>query len=70
MRLAAAESTRALPGTARPADTTLRRGGTVVLLDGFEAGAVLAAIARERISHLFLLSPLLYQLTCGAVHPR
>lgn len=44
------------------ADTTLHRGGTVVLLDGFEAGAVLAAIERERISHTFLLPPLLYQL--------
>ncbi|WP_371680802.1 AMP-binding protein [Streptomyces sp. NBC_01276] len=44
------------------ADTTLHRGGTVVLLDGFEAGAVLGAIERERITHTFLLPPLLYQL--------
>ncbi|MFD7834280.1 AMP-binding protein [Streptomyces sp. NPDC059761] len=44
------------------ADTTLRRGGTVVLLDEFEAGSVLAAMERERISHMFLLPPLLYQL--------
>ncbi|KJY29791.1 AMP-binding protein [Streptomyces katrae] len=44
------------------ADTTLQRGGTVVLLDGFDAGAVLAAIERERVSHTFLLPPLLYQL--------
>ncbi|MFG2392132.1 AMP-binding protein [Streptomyces lavendulae] len=44
------------------ADSTLHRGGTVVLLDGFEAGAVLAAIERERISHTFLLPPLLYRL--------
>ncbi|MFJ3908477.1 AMP-binding protein [Streptomyces vinaceus] len=44
------------------ADATLRHGGTVVLLDGFEAGAVLAAVERERISHMFLLPPLLYQL--------
>ncbi|KOU31317.1 fatty acid--CoA ligase [Streptomyces sp. WM6372] len=44
------------------ADAALLRGGTVVLLDGFEAGAVLAAIERERISHMFLLPPLLYQL--------
>lgn len=44
------------------ADTTLRRSGTVVLLDEFEAGAVLAAVERERISHMFLLPPLLYQL--------
>ncbi|MFI5666083.1 AMP-binding protein [Streptomyces sp. NPDC051704] len=44
------------------ADTTLHRGGTVVLLDEFEAGAVLAALEREHISHVFLLPPLLYQL--------
>lgn len=44
------------------ADATLRCGGTVVLLDEFEAGAVLAAIERERISHMFLLPPLLYRL--------
>ncbi|MGW5345739.1 AMP-binding protein [Streptomyces sp. NPDC004050] len=44
------------------ADSTLHCGGTVVLLDEFEAGAVLAAIERERISHMFLLPPLLYQL--------
>ncbi|MGW4690394.1 AMP-binding protein [Streptomyces sp. NPDC004244] len=49
------------------ADTTLHCGGTVVLLDEFEAGAVLAAIERERISHMFLLPPLLYQLMD---HPR
>ncbi|MEU3409285.1 AMP-binding protein [Streptomyces sp. NPDC006670] len=45
------------------ADSALHRGGTVVLLDGFEPGAVLAAIERERITHTFLLPPLLYQLT-------
>ncbi|MER6775965.1 MULTISPECIES: AMP-binding protein [unclassified Streptomyces] len=44
------------------ADSTLHRGGTVVLLDGFEAGAVLDAVERERITHVFLLPPLLYQL--------
>ncbi|MFF4578863.1 AMP-binding protein [Streptomyces sp. NPDC001373] len=44
------------------ADSTLHRGGTVVLLDAFDPGAVLAAIEAERISHLFLLPPLLYQL--------
>ncbi|MGW2672190.1 AMP-binding protein [Streptomyces sp. NPDC001272] len=49
------------------ADATLRHGGAVVLLDGFEAGAVLSAVERERISHMFLLPPLLYQLTD---HPR
>ncbi|MEV6670248.1 AMP-binding protein [Streptomyces sp. NPDC051162] len=37
-------------------------GGTVVLLDDFDAGAVLSTIEQERISHLFLLPPLLYQL--------
>ncbi|MYT26960.1 AMP-binding protein, partial [Streptomyces sp. SID7760] len=40
----------------------LRDGGTVVLLEGFEAGAVLAAVERERVSHMFLLPPLLYHL--------
>ncbi|MFJ3877868.1 AMP-binding protein [Streptomyces sp. NPDC090077] len=45
------------------ADSTLHHGGTVVLLGGFEAGSVLAAIERERITHTFLLPPLLYQLT-------
>ncbi|MEU9720141.1 AMP-binding protein [Streptomyces sp. NPDC047976] len=45
------------------ADSTLHAGGTVVLLDGFDAGPVLAAIERERITHTFLLPPLLYQLT-------
>ncbi|MFH7598757.1 AMP-binding protein [Streptomyces racemochromogenes] len=49
------------------ADTTLLGGGTVVLLDGFEAGAVLDAVERERVTHMFLLPPLLYQLMD---HPR
>ncbi|MEV7543939.1 AMP-binding protein [Streptomyces sp. NPDC089915] len=44
------------------ADATLHRGGSVVLLDEFEPGAVLAAMEREHISHMFLLPPLLYQL--------
>ncbi|MEU8776810.1 AMP-binding protein [Streptomyces sp. NPDC048606] len=44
------------------ADTTLGRGGTVVLLDGFEAGPVLDAVERERVTHMFLLPPLLYRL--------
>lgn len=44
------------------ADAALRYGGTVVLMDEFEAGEVLAAIERERISHTILLPPLLYQL--------
>lgn len=44
------------------ADSTLFAGGTVVLLDDFDPAAVLAAIERERITDLFLLPPLLYQL--------
>jgi fatty-acyl-CoA synthase len=44
------------------ADSTLCDGGTVVLHDDFEPGAALAAIERERITDLFLLPPLLYQL--------
>ncbi|MFE1177480.1 AMP-binding protein [Streptomyces sp. NPDC058773] len=44
------------------ADRTLHEGGTVVLLDDFDPGTVLAAVARERITELFLLPPLLYQL--------
>ncbi|QLE70816.1 AMP-binding protein [Streptomyces rectiverticillatus] len=44
------------------ADHLLAEGGTVVLLEDFDPGQVLAAIERERITHLFLLPPLLYQL--------
>ncbi|MFC9229744.1 AMP-binding protein [Streptomyces decoyicus] len=44
------------------ADRTLHAGGTVVLLDDFDPGTVLAAIERERITDMFLLPPLLYQL--------
>ncbi|WP_414169343.1 AMP-binding protein [Streptoverticillium reticulum] len=44
------------------ADATLREGGVVVLLEDFDPAAVLAAIGRERITDLFLLPPLLYQL--------
>ena len=44
------------------ADSTLHDGGTVVLHDDFEPGAALATIAHERITDLFLLPPLLYQL--------
>ncbi|MFE9370099.1 AMP-binding protein [Streptomyces sp. NPDC006711] len=43
-------------------DSVLRDGGCVVLLEDFDAAAVLEAIERERITHLFLLPPLLYQL--------
>ncbi|MFJ7157369.1 AMP-binding protein [Streptomyces sp. NPDC101118] len=44
------------------ADLHLYRGGSVVLRNGFEAGDVLAAVARERITHTWLLPPLLHQL--------
>ncbi|MEU9119261.1 AMP-binding protein [Streptomyces sp. NPDC048506] len=44
------------------ADVALAAGGTVVLHRGFVPSAVLAAIARDRISHLWLLPPLLYRL--------
>ncbi|GAA2240362.1 MULTISPECIES: AMP-binding protein [Kitasatospora] len=43
-------------------DLTLSAGGTVVLLEDFEPAEVLAAIEQERISRLWLLPPLLYQL--------
>ncbi|WP_328687449.1 AMP-binding protein [Streptomyces caniferus] len=44
------------------ADTTLAAGGTVVLHRAFDPTAVLAAVARHRITHLWLLPPLLYRL--------
>ncbi|GGX73776.1 AMP-binding protein [Streptomyces hiroshimensis] len=44
------------------ADMTLYRGGSVVLRHEFEPGDALAAIERERITHTWLLPPLLYQL--------
>ncbi|TJZ55453.1 fatty acid--CoA ligase [Streptomyces piniterrae] len=44
------------------ADFTLAAGGTVVLHRGFDPAAVLAAIARQRITHLWLLPPLLHRL--------
>ncbi|WP_078969778.1 AMP-binding protein [Streptomyces natalensis] len=44
------------------ADTTLTSGGTVVLHPAFDPAAVLAAIARDRITHLWLLPPLLHRL--------
>ncbi|MFJ8386598.1 AMP-binding protein [Streptomyces sp. NPDC094438] len=43
-------------------DRTLYQGGSVVLRHGFEPGDVLATIERERITHTWLLPPLLYQL--------
>ncbi|WP_058041760.1 AMP-binding protein [Streptomyces roseifaciens] len=44
------------------ADITLLAGGAVVLQPAFDAGAVLAALARERITDVWLLPPLLYEL--------
>ncbi|ARF59049.1 AMP-binding protein [Streptomyces gilvosporeus] len=44
------------------ADNTLRSGGAVVLHDDFDPAEALATIAGERITDLFLLPPLLYQL--------
>ncbi|MFF9340561.1 AMP-binding protein [Streptomyces sp. NPDC014773] len=44
------------------ADLTLLQGGSVVLQHAFEPGAVLSAIERERITHTWLLPPLLHQL--------
>ncbi|MFG2832563.1 AMP-binding protein [Streptomyces sp. NPDC048434] len=44
------------------ADVTLAAGGTVVLHRAFDPAAVLAAVARDRITHLWLLPPLLYRL--------
>ncbi|WP_405741359.1 AMP-binding protein [Streptomyces sp. NBC_01525] len=43
-------------------DAALVAGGTAVLRRGFEAGEVLAAVARHRITHLWALPPLLYRL--------
>ncbi|MGK5544788.1 AMP-binding protein [Streptomyces sp. URMC 127] len=44
------------------ADAVLLAGGTVVLQHSFDASEVLAAVARERITDLWLLPPLLYAL--------
>ncbi|MFE1173094.1 class I adenylate-forming enzyme family protein [Streptomyces sp. NPDC058773] len=43
-------------------DLALASGGTVVLHDGFEAGAVLRAVARHRVSTLTITPPQLYML--------
>ncbi|MEV7935164.1 MULTISPECIES: AMP-binding protein [unclassified Kitasatospora] len=43
-------------------DLTLHHGGTVVLQRTFDPGEVLAAVERERITSLWVLPPLLYQL--------
>ncbi|MFE5737589.1 AMP-binding protein [Streptomyces celluloflavus] len=44
------------------ADRALAAGGTVVLHRTFDPAAVLATIARERVTDLWLLPPLLYRL--------
>ncbi|MEU9215150.1 AMP-binding protein [Streptomyces sp. NPDC048376] len=44
------------------ADAALLEGGSVVLRHDFEPGEVLATIERERITHTWLLPPLLYRL--------
>ncbi|MFF9480172.1 AMP-binding protein [Streptomyces sp. NPDC014733] len=43
-------------------DAALVAGGISVLRRGFEAGDVLASVARHRITHLWALPPLLYRL--------
>ncbi|MFJ7247034.1 AMP-binding protein [Kitasatospora sp. NPDC098652] len=59
-RLLAATSLAHLSGVL--ADVTLQRGGSVVLQRTFDPGEVLAAIERERITDLWALPPLIYQL--------
>ncbi|MGA5820984.1 AMP-binding protein [Kitasatospora sp. NPDC094028] len=49
-------------GGGTTADLALAAGGTVVLQDGFEAGAVLAAVERFRVSRTYLPPHLLYRL--------
>ncbi|MEV5983150.1 AMP-binding protein [Streptomyces sp. NPDC052114] len=44
------------------ADGTLSAGGTVVLHYAFDPAEILATIARERITNMMLLPPLLYQV--------
>jgi fatty-acyl-CoA synthase len=43
-------------------DTTLLGGGTVILQDRFQPAATLAAIESERVTHLFLVEPQLFDL--------
>ncbi|WBP90980.1 AMP-binding protein [Kitasatospora cathayae] len=59
-RLLAATSLAHLAGVL--SDLTLHHGGSVVLHRSFDPGQVLAAIERERITDLWVLPPLLYQL--------
>ncbi|MER7578698.1 AMP-binding protein [Kitasatospora sp. NPDC097691] len=49
-------------GGGTTADLALAAGGTVVLQDGFDAGAVLAAVERYRVSRMYLPPHLLYRL--------
>ncbi|MFF7991545.1 AMP-binding protein [Kitasatospora xanthocidica] len=59
-RLLAATSLAHLAGVF--ADLTLHSGGTVVIQRSFDPAEVLAAVERERITDLWVLPPLLYQL--------
>jgi fatty-acyl-CoA synthase len=43
-------------------DTTLLGGGTVILQDEFRPAATLAAVESERVTHLFLVEPQLFEL--------
>ncbi|WP_381562358.1 AMP-binding protein [Streptomyces eurythermus] len=52
------------------ADLALYQGGSVVLRHGFEPGDVLATIQRERVTHTWLLPPLLYRLLDHPDLPR
>ncbi|SOB85976.1 AMP-binding protein [Streptomyces sp. 1331.2] len=49
-------------GGGSSADLALAAGGTVVLQDGFDAGAVLAAVERYRVTRTYLPPHLLYRL--------
>ncbi|MFE4392882.1 MULTISPECIES: AMP-binding protein [Streptomycetaceae] len=49
-------------GGGTTADLALAAGGTVVMQDGFDAGAVLAAVERHRVSRMYLPPHLLYRL--------
>jgi fatty-acyl-CoA synthase len=43
-------------------DTTLLGGGTVILQSTFQPASTLAAIETERVTHLFLVEPQLFDL--------
>ncbi|MFD8984328.1 class I adenylate-forming enzyme family protein [Streptomyces sp. NPDC059564] len=49
------------------ADATLLASGSVILQDGFDPAGVLAAVEHHRVTDLWLLPPLLYELLD---HPR